>query len=337
MPASHLLPWLQRVGGSYKLVRVFRQLIDSVLDASVFWSFDASGYRRHARNFHPQDLNVDLSGRVMLVTGANGGIGLEVARTLARLGAEVRLLCRSVERGQQALEAVSAESAHSTVSLDVVDVSSLASVRAFVDSFEGERVDALIHNAGLIAEERTLTKDGIELTLATHIIGPFLLSRLLEPKLIAAAPGRVIWVSSGGMYTTKLSLADLDWQEREQFDGVAAYAQTKRMQVILAEMLAEAWAGKGIVCQAMHPGWVDTGGLQKSLPNFTRFMDGRLRDAQQGADTVVWLAAADRSLASTGKFWLDRRVSRTHYLPNTREQAEDRQRLWALCEELSGI
>jgi len=318
-------------------VRVLTRVIDSILDATIYFSFDASGYRRHARYFGPQDLDVDLSGRVVLVTGANGGIGFEVARVLAQKGATVRMLCRSAERGRSAVESVKAESPTGSVHLDLVDMSSLASIRSFVSAFEGERVDALVHNAGLIAEERTITDEGIELTLATHVIGPFLLSRLLEPKLLAAAPSRVVLVSSGGMYTTKLSLEDLDWSKTESFDGVAAYAQTKRMQVVLAELLGDYWEGKGIVCHAMHPGWVDTGGLQKSLPGFTKRMKNRLRDLPQGADTVVWLAAAEPPLRCTGKFWLDRGIARTHYLPFTREAAADRQALWELCEKLSGL
>jgi len=256
---------------------------------------------------------------------------------LARLGADIHLLCRSAERGEKALRDVAGVATGGKIELAQVDVSSLASVRAFAARWSGDRIDTLIHNAGLIPEERTLTADGLELALATHVVGPFLMSRLLESRLGSARPGRVIFVSSGGMYTQKLSPEDLDWQQRSAFDGVAAYAQTKRMQVVLAEQLAAHWSGKGIVSHSMHPGWVETDGLQKSLPNFSRWMENRLRTPAEGADTVVWLAAADPPTQCSGRFWFDRRAVRTHFVPWTRESATDRDALWSLCEERAGL
>jgi NAD(P)-dependent dehydrogenase (short-subunit alcohol dehydrogenase family) len=221
------------------------------------------------------------------------------------------------------------------VHLVELDVSRLADVRRFAASFAPPRLDALVHNAGLIPAQRQLTPDGLELAFATHVIGPFLLSRLLEPRLAAARPGRVIWVSSGGMYLARLSLEDLDGSTRP-YDGVAAYAQTKRMQVVLSELLAAHWEGLGIVAHAMHPGWADTSGLQTQLPGFTRHMAGRLRSPAQGADTVVWLCAAQAAAESSGQFWFDRRAVRTHYVPFRRESASDCVALWDLCERASG-
>ena len=312
------------------------RLTDAVLDATIVYSFDASGYRRHARRFAPADLDVDMTGKVCLVTGANGGIGKELARGLAQRGADVYLLCRSAARGEEARREI-ADQTGRPVHLVQLDVSDLAAVREFAKSFEPKRIDVLIHNAGLIPSERALTSDGLETTLAVHVIGPFLLSRLLEPKLRAASPGRVLFISSGGMYTNSLSLNDLDWSQRK-YDGVAAYAQTKRMQVVLTELLAKDWAGKGIVCHSMHPGWADTTGLQNSLPNFTDRMSGRLRSAAEGADTALWLAVAPEPTKSSGRFWFDRKPARTHMLPLvTRDKAEDRTALWTLCQQRSGV
>ena len=310
-------------------------MLDAILDASIFWSFDASGYRRHARRFRARDLEVELRGRTYLVTGANGGIGQQVARSLAGLGADVYMACRSLERGERALREVRAQAPGARIERVQLDVSSLADVRRFAGQFAPARLDGLVHNAGLIPERRVLTAEGLELALATHVVGPFLLSRLLEPKLAAAKPGRVVFVSSGGMYTMALSLEDLDWSKRE-YGGVAAYAHTKRMQVVLSELFAEHWKEREIVAHSMHPGWADTGGLQGSLPGFTRFMQGRLRSAEQGADTIVWLCAAHEPIASNGRFWFDRRPARTHLLPLQGESAQDRRALWELCERASG-
>ena len=192
-------------------------------------------------------------------------------------------------------------------------------------------VDVLIHNAGLLPAARVETADGLELTFATHVVGPFLLTQMLRDALAASADGRVIWVSSGGMYTQKLDLGDVGWRTRP-YDGVKAYAETKRAQVVLAELFAEELGSAGIVVNAMHPGWADTPGVRMSLPGFHRIMRSFLRTPAEGADTIVWLAASARGREHTGRFFLDREPRRTHFLPFTRETAEERAALWSLCE-----
>ena len=143
-------------------------------------------------------------------------------------------------------------------------------------------------------------------------------------------------VSSGGMYTGRIRVDDLQ-TERLEFDGAAVYARTKRAQVILTEMLGERLVGTGVVVHAMHPGWADTPGVQTSLPRFHTVTGPFLRSAEQGADTIVWLGAADEPARSTGGFWHDRRVRPTHRMPSTHETPEDRRALWDACERLSGL
>jgi NAD(P)-dependent dehydrogenase (short-subunit alcohol dehydrogenase family) len=209
----------------------------------------------------------------------------------------------------------------------------LASVRAVGARLAAALADALGLGAGTLPDDRTETRDGLELTLATHVVGPFLLTRLLEARLRAAKDGRLIWVSSGGMYTRRLSLRDPNW-ERRPYDGVIAYAETKRAQVVLAELWAEAFAGSSVVVNAMHPGWADTPAVQSSLPRFHRLTRSILRTPVEGSDTVVWLAASDAARASSGLFFFDREPRRTHLLPFTREALNDRRALWELCERL---
>jgi NAD(P)-dependent dehydrogenase (short-subunit alcohol dehydrogenase family) len=304
-----------------------------IVDPLIIPSFDRTGYRIHALRFQPGDLDVDLSGRRCLVTGANSGIGFETSRALAGLGAEVVLLCRSRERGEQALERIRAETGNRRVSLEVLDVSDLASVRAAGARLAEARVDVLVHNAGVLPDERALTRDGLELTLATHVVGPWLLTRLLKPLLLESEDGRVIWVSSGGMYARHLALRDPNWEKRG-YDGVSAYAETKRAQLVLAELWAEDLAGSSVVVNAMHPGWVDTPAVQSSLPRFHRLTRSILRTPAEGADTVLWLAASQRARAWSGRFFFDREPRCTHLLPGTRESGADRRALWDLCERL---
>lgn len=310
-------------------------VFDRLLDASILFSFDRSGHRRHARRFDPAALEVDLAGRVCLVTGANSGIGRACARALAERGAEVWLLCRSESRGREAEDSLRKQTGNDRVRFASLDVADLAAVRAFCASFPGPRVDVLIHNAGLLPAERGETRDGLELCFATHVAGPLALTRGLEDRL-AAAKGRVVFVTSGGMYTRRLSLDDPQWRVR-RYDGVVAYAETKRMQVVLTELLARRLRPLGIRVNAMHPGWADTPGVRRSLPGFFRWMRGRLRTPEEGADTAVWLAASEVGGRLSGKLCFDRDVVSTHLLPWTRESEKDRRRFRTLCAQAAGV
>lgn len=309
---------------------------DAALDRSIYFSFDRGGFERHARRFRASDLDVDAARRVFLVTGANSGIGFATAERLAQRGATVWLLCRDANRGRRALRELRRRTGSDALRLGRVDLGDLRSVRAFAARFPDRAIDGVVHNAGILPAERVLTADGIESTLATNVIGPFLLTRLLWRRLAAAERARVIWVSSGGMYACRLSLADPDWAGRP-FDGVTAYAQTKRMQVVLAEELARLGAAAGISVHAMHPGWVDTPAVRTALPRFHRWMAGRLRSPEQGADTIVWLSLAAPGARAGGRFWFDRAPRPTHLVPFTRESAAERRALWELCERRTGV
>lgn len=311
-------------------------ILDRLLDASVVASFDRRGFRRHARAFDPPSEERSLSGAVCLVTGANSGIGLATARGLAARGARVWMLCRDVGKGAVARDGIRAAHPRASLVLARLDVADLDAVRRFVADLPEERVDVLVHNAGVLPAERTGTKDGLELTLATHVVGPHLCTRLLETRLAASPDARTIFVSSGGMLPVRLSCDDPGWETRP-FDGVQAYAQTKRMQVVLAELFAARWSGSGRGCHAMHPGWAETPSVRSAIPRFHRVMERWLRTPEEGADTVVWLAAARRERVGSGGFWFDRERRATHWLPWTRETPAERLRLWALCERLAGL
>jgi NAD(P)-dependent dehydrogenase (short-subunit alcohol dehydrogenase family) len=310
---------------------LLRAAADRLLDASVFYSFDRSGFHRHEAAFVAADLDVDLTGRVCLVTGANSGIGLQTTLALAERGATVWMLCRDPARGREALQRVRQRTGSRHVHLARLDVSDLGAVREFARTLQAARVDVLVHNAGVLPDEKKLSRDGHEITLATHVLGPWLLTRALLPKLQKSADGRVVFVSSGGMYARRLSLDDIEWRRR-RYDGVEAYAQTKRMQVVLARLLADDPRCAGITVSAMHPGWADTPAVRTSLPRFHQRMKGRLRTPAQAADTVVWLAASARARTTSGQFWFDRQPRPTHLLPWTRESATGRAALRAFCE-----
>jgi len=310
------------------------KLLSRIVDPLVVPSFDRTGFWIHSLAFDPDDLDVDLAGRRCLVTGGNGGIGFEAALALADLGAQVELLCRSRERGDEAAQRIRERTGNARVRCEVVDMSDLTSIRDAADRLRGSPVDVLVHNAGLLPAARSETRDGLELTFATHVAGPHLLTHLLRDALAASSDARVVFVTSGGMYTRRLNLDDPQWRARE-YDGVVAYAETKRAQVVLAELWSRELASQGVAVSSMHPGWADTPGVTTSLPLFHRVTQRILRTPAEGADTIVWLAASARARGAAGELWFDREARRKHVLPFTRESDADRRALWSLCETLT--
>ncbi|MDF1666097.1 MAG: SDR family NAD(P)-dependent oxidoreductase, partial [Planctomycetota bacterium] len=200
---------------------------------------------------------------------------------------------------------------------------------------EFDRLDVLVLNAGVLLGAREETREGVEKSFATNVLGPYLLCREFEALLGSPQPSRVIFVSSGGMYTQKLDVEDLQFKNKS-FDGVAAYAQNKRAEVILTELLAELWSEKAVTVNAMHPGWADTPGVQSSLPIFRALTSFMLRNAKQGADTIIWLACSQRVKDKNGLFFFDRLPRRAHApFSKTESSVEDRAKLWDYCENLA--
>ena len=314
-----------------------RGCVDDALDATVVLSFTNIGYAARARLQHWAPLPLLLRRRV-LVTGANSGLGLAAAHRFADLGAVVHLGVRNAERGERARAEIIATRPDAEVHVELVDMSDLASVRAFAERFTAEHdsLDVLVHNAGALLHERTLSPQGIETTLATHVVGPFLLTALLLPALERSAHGaRVVTVASGGMYSTGLELANLQ-SDQGTYNGTQAYARAKRAQVLLTEEWARRTSGPTISFHAMHPGWADTPGVAESLPRFRALTKPFLRDVTQGADTIVWLAADPEVPSQSGRFWLDRRPRATHKMRRTRAGDAGRTELFSAVRRLSG-
>ncbi len=306
-------------------------------DPLALFSFNRMGFELNRRGFEPDDLPLDVGGRVALVTGANSGIGLARSRERARRGVRVWVLCRDAVRGREARDSVARECGEESVHLGVVDMSSLGSIRRFVRESSLRRVDVLVHNAGILPHEKCTTDDGVELTFATHVLGPFTLTALLMDQLSRSKDARVIFVASGGLYLQRLDLSLVD-VEASMFDGTRAYANAKRAQVILAHILADRFSGGApITFASMHPGWADTTAVRTSLPRFHAIMRPVLRSAEQGADTVVWLGSSERARGTRGAFWFDRRVASEYPFPWTRESPGVREQLLGLCERLSGV
>ena len=311
------------------------QAVDRALEASVVGSFTRIGYHTRRRLFEWRPLeSLGLEGKVAVVTGATSGLGRTAAGLIAQLGGHVCIVGRDPERTERARSEIS--EAAGAVEADLADLSSLAETAAFAARFatRHDRLDVLVLNAGALTHEYGVTGEGNETTLATHVLSPFLLIGALRPLLEASASSRVILVASGGMYTEPLDVAALD-PDPGGYDGTKAYARCKRAQVVLAEEWTRDLLGTGIAVNAMHPGWADTPGLRAALPGFSRIVGPLLRTPEEGADTIVWLAAAPDAAEPSGLFFLDRRPRAKHRLRRTRRPDEVREAamLWRLCTE----
>lgn len=317
------------------------KFLDTVLDKAVAPGYSRLGYAAR-QAWWPADPPADaLAGKHAVVTGASSGIGAAISVGLARLGATVHVVGRSAERLEPVADRIRREIPRAEPVVDECDVSDFDSVRAFAARLGGrtESIQALVHNAGTMPQRRTETAQGHELALATHVLGPFLLTELLREKLCAADRARVVWMSSGGMYAKPFThdlAEDLEFRQ-DEYSGTAAYARSKRMQVVVARMMSERLAGGDIFVHSMHPGWVDTPGFQDGLPRFTKLTKPILRTPEQGADTAVWLCGSPEATVASGLFWHDRRARHTTYVPAQIEEADDRQILWDYCCEATGI
>jgi NAD(P)-dependent dehydrogenase (short-subunit alcohol dehydrogenase family) len=314
------------------------RVVDRVLDRSVVLGYSRIGLavRKRLAGF-PDDPRPDaLQGRHAVVTGASSGLGTATAAGLARLGAEVHLVVRNPGKGEQAAGEIRAVVGDAQVHVHRCDVSDLDDVRRFAGELGDEvgALAALVHNAGAMPPQRSESAQGHEMTMALHVLGPLVMTEMLLPAL-SADHGRVVMVTSGGMYTQRLPLGDPEYL-RGDYQPSVAYARSKRVQVSLLPLLADRWGPRGVDVNAMHPGWADTPGVVDSLPGFHRLTGPILRDADEGADTSVWLCAAEPAPPS-GLLWHDRRPRPAHYLRRTAETPQQQRQMWDWVRNAAGI
>ncbi|XP_026743075.1 retinol dehydrogenase 13-like [Trichoplusia ni] len=260
----------------------------------------------------PFDKAVRADGKVVIVTGANSGIGREAAWDLARRGAKVFLACRNMEKCEEVRREIVLESNNKYVYCRPCDLASTKSIRKFVERFKSEepRLDVLINNAGVMEPPASVTRDGFETQLGVNHLGHFLLTNLLLDTLQKSAPSRVISVAGSSHYRGDINKEDLNFSKK--YDGPAAHAQSKLATVLFIRELGKRMLGSGVAAIAVDPSLTDTAitrhmSMMKSVsryfvyPLFWPFM----KTAKLGGQTLVQ-AALDPALADcSGDYYVD--------------------------------
>ncbi|MBN3312803.1 RDH13 dehydrogenase, partial [Atractosteus spatula] len=284
-----------------------------------------------------------ITGKTVIITGANTGIGKETARELARRGGRIILGCRDMEKCEKAAREIRGDTLNRNVHARHVDLASLKSVREFVQkiSQEEERVDILINNAGVMRCPNWKTEDGFEMQFGVNHLGHFLLTNLLLEKLVRSAPSRIINLSSLAHVAGEMDFDDLNW-EQKKYDTKRAYCQSKLANVLFTKELARQLQGTGVTVNAVHPGVVATDlgrhtGMHQSP--FSSTVLGPLfyllvKTPTQGAQPSVFLAVAEELAGVTGKYF---DVLKEKEPAPQAQDAEAALKLWQASARLVGL
>ena len=281
--------------------------------------------------------NGGMEGEVALITGGTSGIGKAAATALAAMGAEVMVSGRNKERGETAVGEIREQSGSEKVSLVLADLAVQAEVRGLARAFKErhDRIDVLVNNAGIIQSRRAETPDGIELTLAVNHLAPFLLTNLLLDLLKESAPSRIVTVSSEARRGAEIDFDDL--QSERRYRAFRVYGMTKLANILFTYELAERLEGTRVVANCLHPGGVNTNFANNNRGLGTlifRAFKPFMRTAEQGADTVVYLASSPEAGEMTGRYLTDRKVISSYQEPH---DVSAQKRLWEVSGELTNL
>jgi NAD(P)-dependent dehydrogenase (short-subunit alcohol dehydrogenase family) len=295
---------------------------------------------------------LDLTGKTIVVTGSSAGLGAETARVLAKAGAEVVLVARNAEKNAKVAAEIRAETPNAKLAQVTMDLADLGSVRRAAKEILAThpKIHALINNAGFVGGPRIITPEGAELHFAANHIGPFLFTNLLFPALKAAAPSRVLVLSSNGHRMPGFEFDDLNFDNRE-YNHWTAYSQSKRANVLHAVGLAKRLAGTGVTANAVHPGVIRTevfrdvaAAEEQMVTGWAEANGSPLKSVPQGAATQVWGAVSPELEGVTGIYLEDVQIAK--HIPSdvlsalgVIEEALDQEsadRLWGISEKIVG-
>ncbi len=279
-----------------------------------------------------------MDGKVVLVTGANSGIGSATALELARSGAAVVIVGRNKEKTRVTASNIRLKSGSPIVECLIADLSSMTEVRQLASEFmkKYHRLDVLVNNAGAIFARRNITVDGLEMTFALNHLANFLLSNLLLDLIKASAPARIVNVSSRAHQRAELDFNDLQ-TAHYGYGGFKAYGRSKLANVMFTYELARRLDGTGVTANALHPGGVNSGfgknngGVMRlAMKMVSRFQ----LTPEQGAQTSIYLASSPAVEGVSGKYFVD--CAEVNSSPASYDEAAQK-RLWEVSAEMTGI
>ncbi len=281
---------------------------------------------------------MSMQGKVVVVTGANVGIGLETAVGVAELGATTVLACRNTAKAEAAQKEVTQRTWNDDVHMVMLDLADLASVKKAADDVlsRWNRLDVLVNNAGGTWSARQLTAQGFEQTFGVNHLGHFYLTALLLDRLRAAAPSRIINVTSVGHHAAFHGMRFDDLQSERGYEAMEAYCRSKLANVLFTRQLAARLDGSGVTANAAHPGPVRSGfGMDGDLTGLMGFGMRLVRpfeiSPRRGARTSTYLATSPEVATKSGMYWVRRKPG--HMSRHARDD-EASARLWDESEKL---
>jgi NAD(P)-dependent dehydrogenase (short-subunit alcohol dehydrogenase family) len=283
-----------------------------------------------------------MQGKIVVITGANSGIGKETASALAKKGATVVMACRNLPKAAVVCESIQRESGNLQVEVMRLDLASNSSIREFSSQLTGKypRLDVLINNAGIFNLKRHETEDGFEKTMGVNYFGPFLLTNLLLPLIVQTPAARIVNVGSDAHFSGQIDLDDLNYKKKYPAFGFKAYGTSRLATVFFTQELAERLNDRGIPVNALHPGTVATNiwiigpnseGYQKLINRITRSF---MLSPEEGAQTSIYLASSDEVKDVTGKYFYK---SQPKDVSPQCKDVQLQKDLWQISEKLTGL
>ena len=275
---------------------------------------------------------------VVIITGANSGIGKATSTELAKTGATIIMLCRDFTRGNSAVKDVRSLSGNDSIYMYLCDLSSLSSIENCCKELKNKlkRIDVLINNAGVILPGYHQTKDGYELQFGVNHLGHFLLTNRLLEIIISSAPARIINLTSGAHKSGKIHFEDINL--KNNFTFWKAYSQSKLANVLFTYELAQRLKGTGVTVNCLHPGAVATNmgiNRQTGFGKFiTRLLKPFFQTPEKGASTSIYLATSNEVKEVSGKYFYRKKPIESSKSSHDKDLAK---RLWKLSEELTDL
>ena len=278
-----------------------------------------------------------MKNKIVLITGANSGIGKATAIKLATMGAHIVMLCRNKERGETARQDIIQTSDNKNIELILIDLADLISVRKAAEDIKAkyDHIDVMINNAGGYFTERKTSKDGYECTFAMNHLGHFLLTNLLLDELKAAVNARLINLSSDIHKKGHIIFDDL--MTEKKYKGFGVYSHAKLANILFTKELSRRLHDTDITVNTLHPGIVRTNFTADS-GRFIRFMmtimGSLLKSPEKGAETSVYLASSKDVAGISGKYFVNRKEKKSSPESCNEEVAK---KLWKMSCELTGL